>query len=82
MNATDLFGLIGSEASDEQKWALIRTYRNQLLVGCDWTQLPDAPLTLDEKQAWSAYRQTLRDLPEDFRSPDEVVLPDVPGSAA
>lgn len=42
----------------------IRTKRNQLLSECDWTQLPDAPLTVEQKQAWSIYRQALRDFPE------------------
>lgn len=42
----------------------IRTKRNQLLTECDWTQLPDAPLTAEQKQAWAVYRQALRDMPE------------------
>ena len=75
MNFQD-YGLMPE--TDDQKWAAIRTIRNRLLQGCDWTQLADAPLTLLEKQDWATYRQALRDLPEDFGSPDDVVLPEPP----
>lgn len=42
----------------------LRIRRDGLLFGCDWTQLPDAPLTAAQKAAWRSYRQALRDLPE------------------
>jgi hypothetical protein len=38
--------------------------RNHLLTTSDWTQLPDSPLTEEQKQAWREYRQLLRDLPD------------------
>lgn len=41
-----------------------RPQRDQLLAASDWTQLPDAPLTDDQRAAWRTYRQALRDLPE------------------
>jgi hypothetical protein len=44
----------------EQQWQAVRTQRNQLLVGSDWTQLPDVPLAT--KEAWATYRQALRDI--------------------
>jgi hypothetical protein len=34
--------------------------RAQLLINSDWTQLPDVPLAT--KEAWSVYRQALRDI--------------------
>ena len=40
----------------------VRKYRNMLLYLCDWTQLPDAPLTPAQKGAWANYRQSLRDM--------------------
>jgi hypothetical protein len=43
-------------------WKLVRHKRNQLLTAADWTQLPDAPLTVLQKTAWTAYRQQLRDV--------------------
>lgn len=41
----------------------IRSTRNRLLAKCDWTQLPDAPLTVEQKHALAIYRQQLRDFP-------------------
>lgn len=52
----------------------VRTRRNSLLAGSDWTQLPDSPLTDEQKQAWAVYRQALRDVTEN----DPVVWPDPP----
>lgn len=42
----------------------LRAERDRLLRDSDWTQLPDAPLTADERAQWAAYRQALRDLPQ------------------
>jgi hypothetical protein len=78
MNATNLFSLIGLTAPDARKWSLIRNFRNLLLNSCDWTQIADAPLTLEEKEAWSIYRQALRDIPENYLTPDEVIFPTAP----
>ena len=41
----------------------MRYDRNRLLAESDWTQMPDAPLTAEQKQAWQTYRKELRDLP-------------------
>ena len=41
----------------------IKQYREYLLVQCDWTQLPDSPLTDEKKAEWATYRQVLRDYP-------------------
>jgi hypothetical protein len=54
----------------------VRKQRDELLSACDWTQLPDVP---DEtKVAWAAYRQALRDLPEQPGFPDSVDWPVLP----
>jgi len=37
--------------------------RDLLLLGSDWTQLADAPLSSSKKTEWATYRQALRDLP-------------------
>lgn len=50
-------------------WAAVRAERNARLTASDWTQLPDAPLTQDQREAWSAYRQALRDLPQSGGNP-------------
>jgi hypothetical protein len=39
----------------------MRRERNNLLASCDWTQLADSNV---DKDAWAAYRQSLRDLPQ------------------
>jgi hypothetical protein len=57
-------------------WEGIRRKRNRLLEKSDYTQMPDCP---GDKTAWAVYRQTLRDLPQTYSSPDEVVWPTAPG---
>ena len=42
---------------------VVRPERNRHLAASDWTQVPDSPLTTEQKQAWATYRQALRDLP-------------------
>lgn len=48
---------------DEAMTAL-RTERDRRLLLCDWTQLPDVPLSASQVQAWRSYRKALRDTPE------------------
>ncbi len=38
-----------------------KSMRNALLRDCDWTQLPDSPLTPEESNQWQKHRQELRD---------------------
>jgi hypothetical protein len=59
-------------------WDTIRAERNFLLSQSDWTQLADAPLSPEQKQAWTVYRQALRDVPSSFTTPEEVVWPEIP----
>jgi hypothetical protein len=56
----------------------IRTERNHLLALCDWTQNADSPLDSDQKSAWAAYRQALRDVPEQQGFPYDVIWPTQP----
>jgi hypothetical protein len=62
----------------EQQWDSIRDERVRLLTACDWTQLADAPLTDTERVTWQQYRQALRDLPQTYPNPDDVVFPEKP----
>lgn len=39
-----------------------RRIRNDLLASTDWTQVPDSPLSEEQKQAYRTYRQALRDM--------------------
>ena len=43
--------------------SMVRSQRNGLLSGSDWTQLPGGPLTDEQKTAWDTYRDELRDYP-------------------
>ena len=42
------------------------SYRNKGLKESDWTQLPDVSLSDYEKELWKKYRQSLRDITEDY----------------
>jgi hypothetical protein len=46
----------------DRQWSDVRYQRNQSLSECDWTQLPDSPLTSEKKEEWVVYRQDLRDV--------------------
>lgn len=70
------------EPTEEQQEMQVRAARNSLLDLCDWTQLPDAPLTEEQKQAWAEYRQALRDVPEQAGFPDTVIWPFAPETEA
>lgn len=52
------------EKNLERSLSDLRNKRDQLLRETDFTQLEDAPLTNEEKEAYRTYRQELRDLPE------------------
>jgi len=56
-------------------WDGIRVRRDDLLAASDWTQVADAPAN---QQAWAVYRQALRDIPQDFATPGDVVWPAAP----
>lgn len=59
-------------------WDAVRVERAHLLRDSDWTQMPDSPLTAEGQQAWAVYRQALRDIPQDYATPDDVVWPTAP----
>lgn len=66
------------EQTQEEKEQTARNERNMKLTFTDWTQLPDAPLTAETKAAWAAYRQALRDVPEQAGFPDVIEWPEQP----
>jgi hypothetical protein len=57
----------------------VRKFRNAQLTACDWTQTLDSPLTDEQRQAWSAYRQALRDFPSTWTFGPTAEFPDPPG---
>jgi hypothetical protein len=58
-------------------WNTIRSKRDQLIRDTDWTMIPGA--TVDQAQ-WAAYRQILRDLPQTYTNPEDVVWPVQPST--
>jgi hypothetical protein len=56
----------------------IRKDRSAALSQCDWTQMPDVPLTAEQKAAWTVYRQALRDMTSQPNFPWSVVWPTKP----
>lgn len=74
-----------TDMSDEEKTVVdldqekfIRSERNRLLTTCDWTQFNDSPLPDAEKSVWAAYRQTLRDVPQQVGFPWDINWPEEP----
>ena len=59
----------------ETEWPLVRAKRDSLLSKSDWTQLPDVPSAT--KEAWTTYRQSLRDITEQ-PDPFNIVWPTPP----
>lgn len=59
--------------------------RGSYLMRSDWTQLPDAPLTPEEKAAWAEYRAKLRSITDDLdfnniSKREDITWPTQPGS--
>lgn len=60
------------------KWIGIRQARNADLAACDYAVMPDYPLSDAERAAVAAYRQALRDIPDQGNDPDAVEWPEKP----
>lgn len=58
----------------------MRSARSALLRSTDWTQAPDSPLGVTDRQAWASYRAALRSLPQQPGFPD-VEWPQPPNLA-
>lgn len=52
--------------------------REELLYKSDWTQLPNSPLTAEQRTAWEVYRQALRDVTDQEGYPLNVIWPTPP----
>ena len=58
------------------EFEMVRTKRNMLLTECDYTQLPD--YNKEDKNAWTVYRETLRNIPQVYANPESVIWPTKP----
>ena len=53
--------IVNCEHEIFDEMTVMRQQRDAFLIASDWTQLPDSPLTAEQRQAWADYRQALRD---------------------
>ena len=83
-DTTDEDGVVTSAADNEAAYRQriddeaaerVRTDRNKRLTDSDWTQIADSSADTD---AWTAYRQALRDLPSTAGFPHSVTWPEEP----
>jgi hypothetical protein len=65
---------------EEDPWLAVRLRRNTLLRDSDVMVLADrwAAMTAPEREAWTVYRQALRDIPQRSRSALAVTWPQKP----
>ena len=62
--------------AQELPWNIVRAERDILLAKCDYVMMADFPL--EDKSDWEAYRQELRDIPQDFDDAEDVEWPEQP----
>ncbi|KZN50270.1 tail fiber assembly protein [Pseudoalteromonas luteoviolacea] len=61
-----------------KQWLEIKNIRNSLLRETDWTQVNDHPFSEQESLLIKDYRAALRNIPQEFNSPESVVWPQKP----
>lgn len=66
-----------NQSQIEMKWHSVRFKRNNLLKESDIEILPDKweIMDVEAKSLWSNYRKQLRDIPQIFSNPDEIIWP-------
>lgn len=64
--------------SSTDRMGYLRHIRDAMILCTDWTQAADAPLTQEQRTAWTAYRQALRDLPETYAGTGPIPWPQEP----
>lgn len=64
----------------EERIKAAKARRNSLIAATDWTQTDDAKENMSEEKsaAWKAYRQALRDVPQQAGFPDVISWPVAP----
>ena len=63
-----------TELQNAEPMRLLREERNQKLQETDWTQYRDVSLSNDSD--WQTYRQSLRDLPQNFSPIIDIITED------
>ncbi len=77
-NSTFVRKVVNDDRTDAQKENDARSERDGWLKYCDWTVMPDSPLSDSDKTAWQTYRQALRDVPAQAGFPDNITWPTKP----
>ena len=73
---------INQEKKRQLDWIPFREQRDRLLRESDWTQIQDYSLiTEEERVLWEQYRQLLRDLPETYPDPVDIIWPTAPNQS-
>ena len=67
--------VFGPDPDNSDYEAIMRNHRNRLLAESDWAMTSDAPT---DKQAWTVYRQALRDFPATWTPGPVAEFPEVP----
>lgn len=77
----DFYGYpVGDELlTDEDRAKAAREKRDELLAETDFLLLPDYPISEEALEALKAYRQALRDVPEQAGFPNTIEWPETPG---
>jgi hypothetical protein len=60
-----------------EQWKIVRGERDAKLQSCDWTVLPDVPMSDAKREEWETYRQALRDI-TDQSDPFNITWPTPP----
>lgn len=61
-----------------QKWAIVKQVRTQRIDAIERLLHEGVPISLAKKQEIQNYIQILRDIPQTFENPDEVIFPEEP----
>jgi len=66
--------------TQEELQFVIKIIRWVLLNESDWTQMPDNPISDENRALWAEFRQMLRDLPSNVPQPTSatIEIPDPP----
>ncbi|HGF7152619.1 TPA: tail fiber assembly protein [Vibrio mimicus] len=56
----------------------VRVQRDRMIKDTDWTQSLDCPLSDEKKLEFVDYRNRLRNIPQTYSDPDDVVWPTKP----
>ena len=72
LTAEEIEAFDASNAAADLDFSHERAMRTSRLSACDWTDLPNAPLTAEKAAEWQTYRQELRDYPAQAEKVSEL----------